>query len=217
MNEHPMPFSNAMIRAILSGRKTQTRRIIPNGLMICLSPEDEPETFVEWCKYGKAGDRLWVREQLRRCQDSEGSISVALYDTDRSPVLMNGRPVEWKWQRNILTARFMPRRASRISLEITRIRVERVQGIQRDDAKAEGVDGIWDWKGKDDTRPFERCALNPYVANYSVLWDSLNAGRGYGWSVNPWVWVIEFKRVEVNDNDAANAGATSEAQRDAIE
>jgi hypothetical protein len=96
-----------------------------------------------------------------------------------------------KWRPSI----FMPRWASRIMLEIVSLRVERVQDISRDDAKAEGVSNIWDWPGLKKPEYFSRGVLNPYIANYSVLWDSINAKRGLGWDVNPHVWVIEFKKV----------------------
>jgi hypothetical protein len=196
--DHPILFSGEMVRAILDGRKTQTRRVIPNSLMLCQTPEDEPDKFIEWCWYGSVGDRLWVREALRRCQDSEGSKPLALYDCDRKPVYQYGYPAEWIWKYSALTGRYMPRWASRITLEITGLRVERLQDITREDARAEGVDNVWQWdKDRNAKHPehFARSILNPYVANYSVLWDSINAKRGYGWDANPWVWVVSFKRL----------------------
>ena len=83
---------------------------------------------------------------------------------------------------------FMPRWASRILLEITEMRVERVQDISEEDAQAEGVDFPgWDWRLK----------RNSWALNFSALWDSINAKRGFGWDVNPWVWIIEFSCVDI--------------------
>jgi hypothetical protein len=97
----------------------------------------------------------------------------------------------------------MPRKYSRINLEILAVRVDRVQNISRDDAKAEGVSNIWSWDEKRNAKHpehFCRALLNPYIANYSVLWDEINAKRGFGWDVNPWVWVVEFKVVRDEQN-----------------
>lgn len=173
MKERPILFSGEMVRAILDGRKTQTRRVI--------KPQGEPYTIedvdVLKCPYGIPGDRLWVREtfaDLRgmgfghkwayRADTPEGS------ESDRIRI---GYGVRWK------PSIHMPRWASRITLEITDIRVERVQDITYIDAKAEGVE-------------YEKGYTDPREA-FATLWNSINAKRDYGWAMNPWVWIIEFK------------------------
>lgn len=95
----------------------------------------------------------------------------------------------------IRVSTFMPRWASRITLEIMNIRVERVQEITRNDAKAEGANAVWYWDAFKKTDLHKRGVLNPYIANFSVLWDAINANSGFGWDVNPWVWVVDFKAV----------------------
>lgn len=75
------------------------------------------------------------------------------------------------------------------------MRIERLHDITRDDAKAEGVEPVWTWNNDMDPKYFERSLLNPYVANYSVLWDELN-GERLPWDLNPWVWVYEFQKFQ---------------------
>jgi hypothetical protein len=136
-------------------------------------------------RYGGIGDHLWVREALRRCQDSEGSKPLALYDCDRTQVYDAGYPVEWHWKPSVLTARYMPRWASRITLEVTGLRVERLQDISENDAKSEGVPQCpAHWKTE-----------TPYRKEFERVWNHINAKR-YPWELNPWVWVISFKQVK---------------------
>lgn len=187
VRERPILFSGPMIRAILDGRKTQTRRVI------------KPQPVGAWaapgktaCPYGVPGDRLWVRETWRPSQTGEGSRCPAWYAADGA----DGEHVRWK------PSIFMPRWASRITLEITRIDVRRVQDVGTD-ALAEGVELTEFWTPKEvEGRPFEEkwwddfyfWSHYPLVA-FRKLWDSINANRGFGWDVNPWVWVVEFRRV----------------------
>jgi hypothetical protein len=228
MNSKPILFSGEMVKAILDGRKTQTRRIVkPRGvssdiaqwLHVMAKGVDMP------CPYGKAGDRLWVRETfvLENWEDEpktptdrpifhyEPADPMNEYDneywqiphykaTDPTPDLYYGDTDEnddgepkCKWRPSI----FMPRWASRITLDVVNVRVERLQEITRDGAKAEGVSNIWNWTPDRNPEHHRRGVLNPYVANYSVLWDQIHAGSliGYGWNANPFVWVIEFKMV----------------------
>ena len=166
MNEKPILFSGEMVRAILDGRKTQTRRVITEKWQQCESPEDQPQTFVSWCPYGQPGDRLWVKETFAMAIPAGASIHA-----ERKPVYRADGEVVPKWKPSI----FMPRWASRITLEIVNVRVERLQGIGGTDAFAEG--GFT-------------------VTQFIELWNSINASRGYGWDANPWVWIIEFKRIE---------------------
>jgi hypothetical protein len=162
-NEHPILFSSKMVQAILEGRKTQTRRVIL------------PTT-----KYGIPGDRLWVKETFRWFDalsesDKDGVFSGWMYkaSTDQSEA------DNYKWKPSI----FMPKKASRITLQILDIRAERVQDISESDAWSEGVVG----KG---TSRYNGEGIDLF----HTLWDSINEKRGYGWNANPHVYVIEFKR-----------------------
>jgi len=186
-------MSGPMVKAILEGRKTQTRRAatpqpVPiaglyfrhcgHALWAGYMPPGEPADIHEIrCPYGQPGDRLWVRETWAPCgpqsypaadmvrHGDDGAIHRAAWD--RSP------PARWR------PSIFMPRWASRLTLEVTGVRVERVQEISVADCRAEGVRIPTD----DSLLPYE----------YRALWDKLNAKRGYGWDKNPWVWVVELK------------------------
>lgn len=161
MKERPILFNGAMVRAILEGRKTQTRRI-----MVSLPA---------WHKWAyKPGDRLWVRETWH-CDNPEAAQDImsrgeGLYyrATEEHPEIIS------KWKPSI----FMPRWASRITLEITNVRVDRLRNMTQIDAVKEGMP---DAEGKE-------------VALFEGLWDSIN-GKKYPWSSNPWVWVVSFRRV----------------------
>jgi hypothetical protein len=219
-----------MVRAILDGRKTQTRRVIKpqpaDGLFfsgwISISsckPDEGKASFIDnyplitklnriKCPYGKPGDRLWVRETWLPDAPCDGSWDdVAFYGCKGSPLSMipeHYRKVEhciyrasWKghpliWKPSI----HMPRWASRINLEITGIRVERVQDISGTDARAEGIEmpntNVYNESYKQNDLP---------IGLFASLWDSINAKRGYSWESNPWVWVIEFKRVDNATNN----------------
>ncbi len=205
MNEKPILFSSEMVRAILEGRKTQTRRVI--------KPRGVSDDVAQWlhtlakgvdmkCPYGKPGDQLWVREtwDFRYWGEPGNPFRVMVsYGADGFQKLCES-PHDWNptlyGSPRLRPSIHMPRWASRIQLEIASIRAERVQEITRSDAKAEGVSNVWSWDEKrnaEHPEHFRRALLNPYIANYSVLWDQINAGRGFGWDVNPWVWVVEFK------------------------
>ena len=229
MNWHPILFNGPMVRAILEGRKTQTRRVMsyqPDEYTAVDGPEMYTPTVIDrngeeqpgpeevfgvygydWslkCPYGQPGDRLWVKEThylyglwVKNGKTKSGKQKykfiaikphVAKYIDNPPDHICKGKDeVGWYLRPSI----FMPRWASRIELESINIRAERLQAINRDDAKAEGVRNLFE----NSPEHFERGILNPYVANFSVLWDSINASRGFGWDVNPWVWVIEFKRI----------------------
>lgn len=171
MTERPILFSGEMVRAILEGRKTQTRRVMKP------QPDTEfPCVYDRECLYGIPGDRLWVREAFSIYDHPEGPVCFYKADHPQDEYL--------KWRPSI----HMPRWVSKILLEITDIRVERLKDISEEDAKAEGVViGVEEFKVTGTDRP--------YKLAYSLLWDLINAKRGFGWDVNPWVWVIEFKRV----------------------
>lgn len=205
MKERPILFSGAMVRALLEGRKTQTRRVVkkkfpgpvegPN-FDGCWSETSDPVTRYFGCPYGRPGDRLWVREPWRPHFTGK-LVTCVLFAADEATM----KPTTWtaaqgawcesqeaetRWRPSI----HMPRWASRILLEVTEVRVERLQEIRAEDAIAEGVklDGLdYDALGK-------LYGEIPYpVKAYAALWESIN-GPG-SWEENPWVWVVGFERV----------------------
>jgi hypothetical protein len=166
MKERPIIFNSEMVRAILDGRKTQTRRVIKP------QPGDIHRDLLRinyHCPYGQPGDHLWVRETF---QIDDNYPDMVFYKADD----LAGH-ISTKWNSPI----YMPRCDSRITLEITNRRVERVQDITEEDAMAEGVGRI--------------AGLGEYRQCFKNLWDSINKKRDYGWDTNPYVWVIEFKRI----------------------
>ena len=195
MKERPILFSAPMVRALLAGTKTQTRRIVKARDLEWMDVQQglrEPDN-AERCPYGQPGDRLWVREAWRAeltwetTKPSGIPDEAALwYEADDQP-RNNGRGTKFKGK--LRSSIHMPRDASRITLEITSVHVERLQEIDIADAQAEGVSDtgafILDGEGNEQGGP---------IAEYAVLWDQIN-GPG-SWEENPWVWVIEFKRVE---------------------
>lgn len=187
MKERPILMSGEMVRAVLEGRKTQTRRIIKleNGLFIsreiraALDPQNPTEREVMECNspYGSRHDGLWVRETIDARQP------VARYVAD-------GKALECghtKLKPKIIPSIHMPRWASRINLEITNVRVERLHDISDEDAKAEGTSLVHVPKNMPTRK-------EKYYFAFTNLWESIN-GRG-SWKKNPWVWVIEFKRLD---------------------
>ena len=175
----PIIFNTENVKAILDGRKTQTRRV-PKTIPWLCTEEQLRQQLIGDCPYGQVGSKLWVRETLYR----HPYLDEAGYLSDETPVFINqtiGDVAKWQWQRDILPSIHMPRWASRISLEVTEVRVERVQEIKPDELFKEGTN--------------ERCSPLIALWEFRALWDSLNAKRGYGWEVNPWVWVISFRRV----------------------
>lgn len=223
MKERPILFHGEMVKAILAGSKTMTRRIIKpqqsgemppdDGLVICNGvteigdnrPLWYPQNCMErscedggpyWkCPYGAPGDRLWVKETFAdtyQLGDYPGEkFYKATYLEDWSS--HNPHPSKWKvkWEPSI----FMPRRASRILLEIVNIRVERLQQITRVDALNEGI--TWDANTDGFSVGNKGCCFHGSdpVISFIKLWNSINADR-YPWDNNPYVWVIEFRRVK---------------------
>ncbi len=205
-----------MVRAILEGRKTQTRRIAKLSDGSLVNDEDVPshgecdglvipapdyvmdfaKSFPRWrrrdCPYGKPGDRLWVRETWGK---------VHYEGVDESPTIFY-RADERDQERDELTrwrpSIHMPRWASRINLEVVSVRVERLQDISEEDAMSEGIES-WEERGVDDAQDYYRdYVTGGHVYNakdsFRSLWQSIN-GPG-SWEANPWVWVVEFKRIE---------------------
>jgi hypothetical protein len=220
MKARPILFNSEMVRAILEDRKTQTRRVLTvpwrgNTRALPYEPywveEDGRLLFCdEYGEYhdvektilspfGQKGDRLWVREtwDFRDWRDTmhANRVNVA-YAADGEQRLLDAPPT-WnpeiynyeRWRPSI----HMPRWASRITLEITGVRVERLQSISEDDARAEGVD----FAKHADLDPLAGGLIGPVAARvaFSLLWDSIN-GKRHPWSSNPWAWVIEFRKVE---------------------
>ena len=216
MKERPIIFSGEMVKALLDGRKTQTRRVIGvrntlrtedvhrnhNDEITCVLSNfgefwslglgwkvagiDYSDAAIIRCPYGQVGQQLWVRETWCPVNDEQFGGEKWI-DYRATPRYEASRPAGWenspddiaalKWRPSI----FMPRWASRITLEITAVRVERVQDISVNDCLAEGL--------------IDTGFLS---TDYAHLWDSINAKRGYPWESNPWVFVIEFRKVAGN-------------------
>ena len=211
MTEKPILFSAEMVRAILEGHKTQTRRVCKDPLV---------PSMMDDCPYGEAGDFLWVRESFLPDPPIDGSWPGDI-EWNGCGRPLRGVPIgyqfpEWviyratwtgnddmKWHPSI----HMPRWASRIKLKISDVRVERVQDISAADVEAEGIPryrrefgqegGFPDgWK---DLRPGYGGSVwipSAFKDAYRVLWDEINAKRGYDFNANPYVWVIVFERME---------------------
>jgi hypothetical protein len=209
IKERPILFNGQMVRAILEGRKTQTRRVIKpqfrtkwgHGVRIGHDSfsihVDIPDANGGWkwidCPFGKAGNRLWVRE-THWFRSTDGIVTYAdgSFRTHPSAIIgskyIHADDVD-NWPKMAKSFGFksvpsihMPRWASRIALEITGVRVERLQDISIDDATAEGIT-LAECKRKNQGA----------VSCYRDLWQSIN---GFGsWDANPWVWVVEYKRV----------------------
>ncbi len=194
--ERPILFSGEMVRAILEGRKNQTRRVIkpqPCGT----SARPLSKCCLQHCPF-EVGQRLWVKEtfwvQPDVWQQHHGPQPIH-YDAD----LDDPRQVEDYAKHPGI---FMPRWASRINLEVTDVRVERVQEISAEDVQAEGIDVI----GKLPMIPppgADLALLARMVAQreFRLLWDSINEERGYGWETNPWVWAITFRLLGGGDGN----------------
>ncbi|HHK4224944.1 TPA: hypothetical protein ACQTXI_003440 [Pseudomonas aeruginosa] len=223
MKERPILFTGPMVRAILEGRKTVTRRVVkpqPDFLGSMVDPNTPFKTLDAGlharitCPYGEPGDRLWVRESwwqageniMTHPEDDEGVWSGSNrvhYSADGLPPnepnrhypegLRNGRfsaanpDRVWRHRPSI----HMPRWACRILLEITAVRVERLQDISEVQARAEGItDGGCSSCGNHEPCGCE-CPAPSAVDSFVHLWRS----TGGNWESNPWVWVVEFKRV----------------------
>jgi hypothetical protein len=233
--ERPILFSGAMVRAILAGRKTMTRRVVPIGwrgrragieFVGGRGMEDDPESwgyadeygdyytlangdplYVIPCPYGQRGDRLWVRETWAAHGD------YVAYRAD-------GEDAGTRWRPSI----FMPRWASRITLEVTGVRVERLQAITEEDARAEGVEPAMyaeSWSAYDPTTEgyptffaepeagrYENVRHHPAkpmettLEAFRRLWNEIN-GKRAPWDSNPWVWVVSFRRCAESAQEGA--------------
>jgi hypothetical protein len=184
MKERPILFKGPMVRALLAGTKTQTRRVVKGIALEWLRPNGFTPEFTAapengLCPYGQPGDRLWVRETWQRAGGNTGYW----YRATDSKADDGGSPVS-HWRPSI----FMPRGASRITLEVTGVRVERLQDISRDDALAEGIVSAGDGNG------FQLADTTHYSGNpidsYFSLWEHINGPGSV--EANPWVWVVEW-------------------------
>ena len=192
MKERPILFSAPMVRALLAGTKTQTRRIFKpdrmtwdaNGryttyamrggeLSTTGSGPFKPSSWLHYCPYGQPGDRLWVRESFARVPTACGSEDI-VFAADYQDG--SDRAAGVRYTPSI----HMPRWASRITLEVTGVRLERIQGITPDDCIAEGA---WPVEQRELGRGHEA------VSAFRELWES----TGGDWDANPWVWAIDFK------------------------
>lgn len=201
MKKRPILFSVPMVRAILEGRKTQTRRVIKpqpdaDGLAHPVGADFWNDTSEREyrCLYGKPGDQLWLRETWQSFEMPDGRKIVAWKascELDELNYVADDGSVSLikigKWSPSI----HMPRWASRITLEITGVRVERLQEISEEDVWAEGVPLQVADAGNSG---FCGVPMEPRTA-FANFWDYL-AKPGAMWSDDPWVWVIEFKRIE---------------------
>ncbi len=218
MKERPILMSSPMDNAILDDRKTKTRRTVKpqpelSYIVDCGDGAfgDEEGDVLFRCPYGVVGDRLWVRETLRMNDSFKWE-----YSADKAPVwLPEDHPavlsmISWAHHKegDTCVSIHMPRWASRITLEITDVLVERLQDITPEDAITEGLKGITKdgklvkygipdrdgYPGNDNTGwPWCEWRASPVDA-YCALWESINGPKS--WDANPWVWVIEFKRIE---------------------
>jgi len=223
MKERPILFSAPMVRALLDGSKTQTRRGLkkqfPDDAVMAEMPATDPiggwvisgHSGLWWddaascfddairCPYGQPGDRLWVRETFTDLLGTgiehrpipSGPMQRYVYAADIKPGSYGydaRKEFGVKWKPSI----FMPRAASRITLEITAVRVERLQDISDGDARAEGARNLDVASGRETLDPYSR--QGSCVAHYKHIWQQINGADS--WDANPWVWVIEFKRIE---------------------
>lgn len=220
--ERPILFSTPMVEAEQAGRKTMTRRV--RGLEYInklphrwrLSEEyfvdskgrfcqkffnDSIGSHIAKCPYGQPGDLLWVRETWYPEKYFNGLHEnfFLKYKADFGP-----EPVDWNWKPSI----FMPKAVARIWLRVVDVRVERLQEISEGDAIAEGIKGPWhnDIFNEDrfyDYKKKQYCCRHPR-SSFMSLWHSINGKDS--WDINPWVWVVEFERVEGHERDARASG-----------
>lgn len=224
MKEIPILFSTPMVQAILAGNKTMTRRVVkPQPTMYKFGDHEslawqKPMLIPGYdavgvehviacpdylrCPYGKPGDRLWVREtwlevECEKCRAGMPALGgeckcTYMYKADNKHIQLDkliGSSF-FKWKPSI----HMPKVAARIWLEVVSVRVERLQDITEAACYKEGIkyESVLEFRNRTG-KGTDHIAK----ADFKNLWDSINAKRGFGWDVNPYVWVVEFKRLEV--------------------
>lgn len=224
MKERPILFSGPMVRAILDGRKTQTRRVVkpqprfhadggpgwyPDGDAKQRKHYGTLDHFrrgmpTDFCPYGVPGDRLWVREtwavdapldEVRReREDLMGSVDFGHGPYFRADPVHENSGLTWR------PSIHLPRWACRLTLEVVNVRVERLQDISERDCLAEGIGCA--------TEGTTVAEFGMAKRMYRELWDSINAKRT-PWASNPWVWVVEFRKVEPPSEKTRKAKATA--------
>lgn len=213
MKARPILFSGPMIRALLEGRKTQTRRVVKP------QPEFEnrgitgiTDAIIHWklppvskCPYGKPGDLLWVREAWRASKVAD-ELPPRLLVPGHSRIHYEADSAV-DWTGRYRHARFMPRWASRSTLRITDVRVQRLQDISEADAKAEGVQMENERCWVDYLTPGTQITLSAQQS-FDTLWESIN-GPG-SWEANPWCWALTFDVIKANVDQVMSANKGGE-------
>ncbi|CUI86526.1 hypothetical protein [Achromobacter sp. 2789STDY5608621] len=244
MRERPILFTGPMVRAILAGNKTQTRRVVKlphtnplgqwepttvGGPGVRFSDgTPAPEQPAIWhtrtgdallCPYGQPGDRLWVREAFRFAasldrlspNDVGEKALDAGYNTPWAPTQFeaDGRragawhgfdtPPTVTTPGKLRPGIHMPRWACRLVLEITGVRVERLNDISEEDARAEGCPFTWDGNQYEPPPPEVDSWQGYGRASFSLLWSQINGPES--WNSNPWVWVVEFRRADTDKKE----------------
>lgn len=204
LKQRPILFRALMVKATLEGRKTKTRRLVKPQPTIMPLPDYEvdaninwngvvwhengqvPEVMINSCPYGRPGDVLWVRETFTETYAN-------MYFFKASEELPSGAV----WKPSI----YMPKKAARIWLEIVSVSVERLQDISEDDAWKEGCEKGQRWANELGYFPKEETLTDGSIIGWECakdwfadLWVSINGEKS--WSANPWVWVVEFKRID---------------------
>jgi hypothetical protein len=212
MSERPIIFSGPMVLALRAGAKTQTRRVIKPQPKV--EPRHEQLVGEAWatgfvdvrCPYGEPGDRLWVRETWRPEERASDLVDGIRFAADDAFVpIENSAAAADRWLATLYTAGpapvrrpegvwrspiHMPRWASRLTLEVGEVRVERLHAITEADARAEGI--------VCELHPTDlRCGCSFARARFEALWSDIHGPAS--WSANPWVWVVGFQRVEASD------------------
>ena len=220
MKERPILFSAPIVRALLAGTKTQTRRVVK---LIDLSKHEINSDWYKdkiwswrverggmWtdytekgllakCPYGQPGDRLWVKETTVNVE-AHGFVGPVYAESPEGEAYrqwgLGPNPVEVEPEDvKLRPSLFMTRKMARLLLEVTAVRVERLQEISEEDAKAEGIEevepGMWKSYHKEGVVGWS--SVNDQIMSYRTLWESIN-GPG-SWDANPWVWVVDFRRV----------------------
>lgn len=240
MKERPILFSGPMVRAILDGRKMQTRRIVKpqpskmviqgvGHLTIGMNPADDGRIWYDTdcveagrpfrCPYGEEGDRLWVKENFHvgsyvreahtqgavmAYAESKQTVYSPMSDSEMARCRIKPDPRPWAEARTVPSIH-MPRWASRITLEIESVRLERLQDISKEDAISEGCDPADGALGSDDiilSSPFYNGPFGDRrkwpVRRFMLLWIGINGQAS--WNANPWVWVVQFRNISSKTN-----------------
>ena len=223
MPEKPILFSTAMVQAILGGRKTMTRRLVKyhgrtpmdHNRQLFYKVVDELngkkgphagfykdsdvfdyegkqliDAVYFRCPYGQPGDILWVREtwQESECFDFNVKDKYAYLANEHESEFAQEYKIRWR------PSIHMPKKAARLFLRVKNVRVERVQDISIEDARAEGItEYIHQFSDNFTEAENDVWRNRTTIENFAALWDSIYAKRGHGWDVNPWVVVVEFE------------------------